>query len=542
MDKWLGTSETPPQSNVIPLTRRNPTEGVHPYAAAIAAAWCDRLAQLKKKPWQQGDAWDTNCYTAARKFNEVANSAWSGYSHDQARNDYFTHAPHDSVWDKREKCWQRGSADAGTLPEPVKDEAYSILPVTILDVRGADAFWTERETLRHIHTFARARRVAPWAVLGYVLARVVTATSPAIALPPLIGGYASLNLFVAIVGASGAGKGAAGATARDAIDVGDITTLNPGSGEGLIHAYVRRVKGELDHHTTAVLFNVPEIDTLAAVGARQGSTVMPILRSGWSGEQIGTQTADISRRVHVPEHKYRMCMVAGVQPGRASALLDDEDGGTPQRFLWLPATDPTIPDAAPSAPAQLTINTKARIEADGFVNGDGIQAMTVCDKATRTIEQAHLDRARGKGDAIDGHALLTRLKVAAALALLDERRDITEDDWRLSRVITRVSDATRAGVVAHRQAAAAQANEARAKGDAHRQIIVSETLAAEAAKRVARGIMRHLSSGELKWNEAAKKFSSEDRRKYFQAAIDSLLQAGQIAVDEDERGRVIRAL
>lgn len=541
MDKWLGTNDPPPAplTNVVPI--RKPAEGIHPYAAAIVAAWCDRLQSLKSRAWVKGDAWDTNCYTAARKFCEVANSAWSGYSHDQARNDYMAHAPHDNAWDKRDKCWQRGSADAGTLPEPDPDQSYSIPPVTILDVRGAAEFWAERPILQHIYQFARARRVSPWAVLGYTLARVVTATPRGVALPPIIGGYASLNLFVGIVGPSGAGKGAAFAVAKEAVNVGDITTLNPGSGEGIIHAYVRRTKDGLDQHTEAVLFNVPEIDTLTAVGSRQGSTVMPILRSGWSGEQIGTHTADATRRVHVPDHHYRMCLVAGIQPGRAGAILDDAEGGTPQRFLWLPATDPTISDHAPAAPAPLAINTHIRTDANAIVNGQGISAMNVCDKARDTIIKADLDRKRGKGDALDGHALLTRLKVAAALAVLDERRDVTEDDWRLSRVVTRVSDATRASVVAHRQAALAKANEARGRADGERLSITQEVIADAAIKRVAKGIVRQLNGGEMPWSALRKKFSGADR-PHVEAAVNRLVEAGQIEVDEEANRRVIRAL
>lgn len=436
-------------------------------------------------------------------------------------------------------------AGTATLPAPAPDARYELPPVTVLDVRGADQLWQERPILEHLHTYARARRVSPWAVLGYALAQAVTATPPSVALPPIIGGYASLNLFVGIVGPSGAGKGAAFAVAREALNVGDITTLNPGSGEGIIHAYVKRTQGALDQHTTAVLFNVPEIDTLAAVGSRQGSTVMPILRSGWSGEQIGTQTADISRRVHVADHAYRMCMVAGIQPGRAGSLLDDADGGTPQRFLWLPATDPGMPDVAPDAPTPQRLKNLGQIVVNGFVDGRGLVAMTVCQTAKDTITEAHLARVRGDGEALDGHALLTRLKVAAALAILEGRQDVTDEDWRISRTITRVSDATRASVVAHRSAALAKSNEARAKGEAERQIIVSETVAEKAVAKVARSVLRHLDGGEGTWAPLRKLLRSTDR-PYFEEAVDHLVKSGQISVENitgsGTEGRVLRAI
>jgi hypothetical protein len=86
-----------------------------------------------------------------------------------------------------------------------------------------------------------------------------------------------LNIFVGLVGPSGSGKGAAEAVAADALNVGYIESHNVGSGEGIAHGYKHRVKGELvwndDHH--AVLFSVPEIDSLAAQGDRKGATLMP---------------------------------------------------------------------------------------------------------------------------------------------------------------------------------------------------------------------------------------------------------------------------
>ncbi len=46
------------------------------------------------------------------------------------------------------------------------------------------SIWDERPILRHLHDFARGRRVAPLAVLGVALARIVAATPSNIVLPP----------------------------------------------------------------------------------------------------------------------------------------------------------------------------------------------------------------------------------------------------------------------------------------------------------------------------------------------------------------------
>src|SRR5690606_1806529 len=127
-----------------------------------------------------------------------------------------------------------------------------------------------------------------------------------------------------------------------------------GSGEGIAAAYVERGKGDdgpgVKHHAYSALFDVAEVDTLASLSGRQGSTLLPELRKVWSGERLGFQNRDASRSLPVEAHAYRAALVAGIQPARAGALLDDEAGGTPQRFVWLPATDPDAPARAPHAP------------------------------------------------------------------------------------------------------------------------------------------------------------------------------------------------
>ncbi len=131
-------------------------------------------------------------------------------------------------------------------------------------------FWAARPELQKLHDYALAHRVSPWAVLGCVLARVVAATPPSVVLPALIGAEASLNLFLAVVGPPGSGKGAAERTGARFVDFGSITPFDehrPGSGQGLAHAYghAEKTKGQpaaLVRHTVAALFSLEEADTL----------------------------------------------------------------------------------------------------------------------------------------------------------------------------------------------------------------------------------------------------------------------------------------
>jgi len=74
---------------------------------------------------------------------------------------------------------------------------------------GNGPFWSSRPVLEHILTLARARRVGPWAVLGAAMTHAVASIPAHVAIPAMVGGRMSLNMFVALVGPSGAGKGGA---------------------------------------------------------------------------------------------------------------------------------------------------------------------------------------------------------------------------------------------------------------------------------------------------------------------------------------------
>ncbi|MGP5252332.1 hypothetical protein ACTXLT_07450, partial [Brachybacterium alimentarium] len=176
---------------------------------------------------------------------------------------------------------------------------------------GPEQLWSARPHLGAIHDFARARLASPWAVLGTVMLRALATVPPNVTLPPLVGGRASLNLFTALVGASGSGKGAAMRAAADAVTIVQRIPVMPlGSGEGLVRAYAIRETEEVDGErvpvtrmvNTTILFEVSEVDHLGAQGQRTGSTLMPQLRSAYSGEQLGSTYAATEKSVVLQPH------------------------------------------------------------------------------------------------------------------------------------------------------------------------------------------------------------------------------------------------
>ncbi len=428
---------------------------------------------------------------------------------------------------------------AGGLPDdaPPADDEYPDEPTPAAAVPTPTPpkdFWARRLVLAHIRDFARARRVAPWAVLGATLARVITCCQPNVQLPPTIGSHASLNLFVGLVAGSGGGKDAAGKVARDAVDLGQhetFITVPLGSGEGLSHMFMKYGDNGLEQYNTAALVTIGEIDTMTALVKRQASTVGSQLRQAAMGEQLGFFYVDTAKRMLTPEHRYRLCLIAGIQPKRAGALLAEADGGTPQRFIWMPATDPDAPDEAPPCPNPMVWVPPVWHELSGeHVGGQYRNVIDVCDTAKDVIVKAHLARTRGTGDALDGHALLTRLKVAAALAILEGRGNIGDEDWELSGEVMGVSDRTRGAIERVLAAETRRENQNAAEAEAARTILVDDRRHEAATKRVTAAIVRRLADVGS-WVPHAKlrgALASRDRA-HFPAALNALILTGTVA-------------
>lgn len=321
-------------------------------------------------------------------------------------------------------------------------------------------FWLERPELRNIRWLARQRRVSPWATLGAVLALVSCRVGPHVVLPPIVGGVASLNLLVGLVGASGKGKGAAWAVAEEYLGVrGLFMTEEVGTAQGIDASFTEPTQkaGPVQFNDVA-FFYVPEIDTIAAHAAMAGSPLLPTLRKVWSGEALGAKYATKDKRRPVRAHSYRASVVAGIQPARSGVLLDDVDGGTPQRWIWLPVHDPDALRRTDKLKPPLYSGSQPQIDFDVWVpfgeqRGEKDEPLPVdaksrweipvCQSATNEIIDAREANLVSESSSLDSHSLLTRLKVAALLAFLDRRAEVSEDDWRISKAIMWISNKSR---------------------------------------------------------------------------------------------------
>lgn len=334
----------------------------------------------------------------------------------------------------------------GHVPEPEPDQASGPLNLP-------DWFWETRPVLTHIRTAAWARMISPDAVLGVVLARVAAGWPPAFQLPGTVGAESSLACYTALVGGPETGKSTAVGCASKLValsgPVVDGVTL--GSGQGLIELYMELVSVPTEDGGTRMVkqqtksgafVTLDEGQALAEMARQKGAIHLPVIRSMWTGGPVGQANASVETARQLADGTYSLGFVVGLQPTKAAALLGDDAAGTPQRFLWMRTTDPTIPADPPPwpggiewRPPTLKPHTPTGITLDPVI--------------TTEIRTARLAIVRGEVEveSLNAHRTLLRLKVAGLLAGLEERLDITTDDWDLAATVVDTSVAVRTMVV-----------------------------------------------------------------------------------------------
>jgi hypothetical protein len=359
-----------------------------------------------------------------------------------------------------------------------------------------DEFWNARPALQHIRQAAHSRTRSADAVLAFVLARVATLIPPTTTLPPIVGSAASLNHFGAVVASSGGGKSSAKDVAGELVPITFTDILDDiplGSGEGLTEAFFEFVTEEDDDGKTrkvtrqtkrAAFVYLDEGQALAEMGNRKGSTLLSTLRSAWSGSTIGQQNASVETHRRLGAHRYRLALMVGFQLEYATALVDDAAGGTPQRFVFSPATDPTIPDIAPDWPGPLTFEIPPII-----LDGKHIDIATTVAEGIRARQLA-AQRGQLHIDPLDTHGDLVRLKVATLLGILDNRDNTTEADWELAGQIMHTSRSVRAWILEEARLKRRLDEQRRQDMAGRFQLAVSDTVAGRSLERAATAIGR----------------------------------------------------
>jgi hypothetical protein len=410
--------------------------------------------------------------------------------------------------------WDAFTEDGDVSSDPLVQSILARLPLELVvsnpvpqetPILLSETFWDARSNLAHIRQAAQSRAVSADVVLHAILARIAGAAKHTIKLPPVVATRASLSYFAAVVGPPDSGKSSPYGVARDLFPVGDhvMDSLPIGSGEGIVEVLFDLVKepdddGKLVNVKRQVKYNaivfIDEGKSLAALSARSGSTLLDTLRSIWSGQTLGQTNASNERKRIVPAGQYSYGLVMGLQPTMAGALLDDVAAGTPQRFSWAWAIDPTIPDTATwPGPLALTLPGPADLEpieevpTAGFVTHQVPVARAVADEIR--FRRLAIVRGELEVDPHDAHGYLLRLKVAALLSILDERLEVSEDDWDLAEVVTDTSAAVRRHVQSLVAADASQRESATSTKLAARAVVADDATRLNQVDRAAHRIV-----------------------------------------------------
>lgn len=417
-------------------------------------------------------------------------------------------------------------------PPGVDPETGELLPDASWSLPAE--FWEARPALGHIRDAAHSRRRSADACLHIVLARLSAIAPHTVLLPAVVGAPAPLSYFAAIVAAPGVGKSSANDIAGEIVPAPEWVAdqLPLGSGEGLAEVLfdlveeddgkgkTRQVKRQVRHN--AFVF-VDEGQVLGDIGGRSGATLLPTLRTIWTGGTFGNTNASIERRRIVPARSYAYGVVAAFQASKAGALLDDAGAGTPQRFGWASAIDPTIPDVAPEWPGALPWERPALVETGG--------GLKLSEAIRVEIDAKDLARARGEVavEALDAHAGLYQLKVAGLLTILDGRREITDDDWALAAMVKATSDAVRDSVLSAVAAERLATERATSSRYAERHVTA---IAAEERRRIvdcARRIATKVKAEPERWTRVELYRAMKHWRTVFEEGLDHAIAEGWVS-------------
>jgi hypothetical protein len=409
------------------------------------------------------------------------------------------------------------------------------MPPVEVGSRAGDPFWDSRPELQTIRQHGEASMGSPWALLGVVLASVAEAIPPSVVLPPLGNGkraYGSLNVFFGIVGNSGQGKGVATqeapAVIAPAVPTREVRSSKGGTAEGLANDLLKddvdkSLSPEQQIAERSVRIDLPEIDTLSHLTDRKGSLLEPEMRKIWSGEALGQNNAYKETSREIPPHMYRVTAVVGVQPLRSQHLLASSDGGTLQRFVFLSGGNPDHPDVEPEAPEPIKWTPPYPA-----VRSNSFTVIRLSPRVKKELADDRRATIREQPTHENGHYNLSRLKIAALLAALAERRDVNDDDWSLAQMIMIESDAQIQKMKSALAAARNTSARGRGMADAERKVAEGDAMTMKAAGKLEAVLKEKgkLPSGGLRTRITA------SLRDYFDSALHYLEATGKVRVME----------
>lgn len=397
---------------------------------------------------------------------------------------------------------------------------------------------------------AKTRGVNPWGVLGAVMAWVAVDIPPEVTTLSEQKGKGTFNLFVALCGEPGAGKGSTMELGSDMVRReirGNFVTaafnkpmLAPvGSPEGMISALRPRTAADDEDEDNQppelarIIFEVAEINRLYGERRAQESTQEGTLLSMWSNENVGVLRKKEQDTLAVEAWSYRVCFLVGAQAKWVHRLAGETSDGLAQRWLYLPAATthverPQLDKKRNAVEVEIpTIDIPAEV-------WNATKPVVIDNYVQYALElQAYLLRKANAEkrpvDPFNVHRAYNQARVAAALAVITRGRlEVSPEAWHLAGVVMDVSDLTRTRLVReyeHRD------RRDRVEAAADRAGIHDDAVIRNAEKSIVRVLKENggaMPGGKLR------NALSKAQREVSEQAVDNLKQSGVISVEEVE--------
>lgn len=442
-----------------------------------------------------------------------------------------------------------------SFPGPVADSGAGHSGGASLNL--PDEFWDQHPVLGHIRQFAHHGVNSADAVLGAALTRLSAYLDPSVRVNTGVKRPLPLNMFAGLVGSAGTGKSSAHQAAADLLSFvfpDPMTTellaghqrppeLPVGSGPGVAEAFMgtvidmddptgkTKVRRQVLHK---VLFYCDEGAALVAgiLDNKRGQDIGPTLRAAWTGAVLGQQNASADRTRQVRDYSLGLC--AGFQLEAVAAFSTPEqlEYGTPQRFVYFSATDPSVPDDAGDDPGALEVRMPV-----GLLHYDA----ELRDQARREA----LSRARGGGsataDPMQAHRPALEARCAALLMILCDpgRTEIRAADVELAGYVLDTSARLHDAAMEWRRERETSERERQSAARITEQVATAAAVDNRAVEldKLGEAILRHIGAagGRASWGgrDGIRAKIRSDKRQLADTAIDRLVNDDKVARDED---------
>ena len=274
-------------------------------------------------------------------------------------------------------------------------------------------------------------------------------------------GEESLNQILVVIGGTGTGKSAVLKNASSSLYWQYprlrpyLGPTEPISGEGANMAFKTERKGKGGLPSTYLwrdeahnqIFNIDEVGLLEARGSRQGSTMRETILIHHSCSDISRAKADGSLMT-MPEGSYKSNWQIACQAERSEFFFNEAAvaSGLAGRCIWVPVTiegdeaDAELDDwdyerSYEIEPLQVLLPVWG-------VNYQNPIFIEPTEALHRELRRARRIGQLGKVNPLESHATRNKARLAAIIAISDNRLEMNDEDVELAEILTQISRRT----------------------------------------------------------------------------------------------------